>query len=249
MNRTVCSEFEQNPPAKTRENAITLPLALIWTLACAVALVVSASATGGYNLAAYRYESKLLECERRVVRPSLPDPSATPGCPIGELSGPFRLKLIIYSLLIANQVRWELIDPFSNGLTPGNAEEHFQRLETTLRCIKGAGDQFEILTGPAQLVDAFDSQEDVETINRLYAEFSEIDSELSDAIRERDVPRVCEQLDRWRRNNSDFLELASRRLQELVAQMIDHSVFSGACANGLLRSVHATWPGNGTTGN
>jgi hypothetical protein len=133
-----------------------------------------------------------------------------------EPKGPMDQKILLGVLLIANKFRYEVIEPYFEGLVDINKRN--RDLKSALNQSMRESSQKKYLE-KNQVLWAFKNKDYKSTVERLFNEVETIIPELGVAISRNEENEIKKQLNKWRINNTEFLQTWCRQYEELVSEL------------------------------
>jgi hypothetical protein len=132
-----------------------------------------------------------------------------------EPNVPGNHKVLLGTLLLANRIRHELIEPYFEGLL--DLESRNRKLKFTFQQLLRESARKEYLQ-KNKILFAFTNREDKDSIERLFDDVELIITKLGIAISSHDENAIKEQLSRWRINNSRFLQIWVKQYEKLLLE-------------------------------
>jgi hypothetical protein len=133
-----------------------------------------------------------------------------------EPKGPMDQKILLGVLLIANKFRYEVIEPYFEGLV--DISERNRDLKSALNRAMRESSQKQYLKRN-QVLWAFKNKDSKSTVERLYNEVETIILELGAAILRNEENEIKKHLSKWRINNTEFLQTWCRQYEESVSEL------------------------------
>ena len=133
-----------------------------------------------------------------------------------EPNGPENHKILLGTLLIANRIRHELIEPYFEGLL--DLESRNRKLKYTFQQLMRESARKEYLQRN-KILWAFTNSEYKNTIGRLFDDVESIIPELGIAIASKEENSIKEQLGKWRINNTRFLKIWVKQYEQSLSEL------------------------------
>jgi hypothetical protein len=132
-----------------------------------------------------------------------------------EPNGPENHKVLLGSLLIANRIRHEVIEPYFEGLL--DLESRNRKLKFTFQQLMRECARKEYLQRK-KILWAFTNREYKNTVGRLFDDVESIIPRLVVAIASDEEDAIKEQLSKWRINNTRYLQTWLKQYEESLLE-------------------------------
>ena len=135
---------------------------------------------------------------------------------IKEPHGPHDNQVLLGTLLLANRVRYELINPYFETLEV-SLEERNHRLQSAFQSIIREAAQKTYLRMETVLT-VFKNPNLRDEIEELFSEVTSIIPRLTDAMSKQNERSIKTQLNKWRINNTKYLQIWARQYEEYISE-------------------------------
>jgi len=133
-----------------------------------------------------------------------------------EPNGPENHKVLLGSLLIANRIRHELIEPYFEGLL--DLASRNRKLKFNFQQLMRESARKEYLQRK-KILWAFTNREYKDTVGRLFDDVESIIPQLVVAIASDDEEAIKKQLRKWRINNTRYLQTWVKQYEESILEL------------------------------
>ncbi len=135
--------------------------------------------------------------------------------PVSEPKGPDDIRVTLGTINIGNRFRYELIEPFFEKLEM-DFKGRLERLRKSFQKLMEESQRKDYLKR-VTVKSAFTSDPEAhELIEKLFCDVEIIILELSQAMLDEDEDKISSALEKWRKNNTAFMEIAAKRFLKLI---------------------------------